>query len=263
MLSEINLEELLAIAVCAGDEIMKIRETLFEVTEKLDGSPLTLADQKSNEIINEYLLQKYSIPILSEENESVPYDIRKNWTQYWLIDPLDGTKEFIHKRREFTVNIALMENNQPVLGVIYAPVFRDMYYAIKGEGCFFVYQNKTERLYSPSKLKFENRAFQIQDNHHIKLILSRSHNDGFELDNYIEKNRYSVQTIAMGSSLKFCRIAHGLVDVNIRMKPTMEWDTAAAQIILEEAGRHLVRYEDGLPLEYNKEDLTNPFFVAV
>lgn len=262
-LSEINLDELLNIAVRAGEEIMKIRETLFEVSAKIDGSPLTLADQRSNEIINNYLLKTYSIPILSEENESVPYKIRNNWSQYWLIDPLDGTKEFIHKRREFTVNIALVEDNRPVLGVIYAPVFKDMYYAVKGKGCYFNYRDQTILLHSESRLEFKNQVLKNQENNHIKLILSRSHNDGFELNRYLVPNQFSIQTIAMGSSLKFCRIAHGLVDANIRMKPTMEWDTAAAQIILEEAGRKLIKYEDGAPLEYNKEDLMNPYFIAL
>jgi 3'(2'), 5'-bisphosphate nucleotidase len=261
-LSKINLEELLSISISAGEAIMDIYRAPFDVIEKTDGSPLTLADQISNKIINEYLVEKYPIPILSEENDSIAYDIRKNWNQYWLIDPLDGTKEFVHKRREFTVNIALMVENQPILGIIYAPVFKEMFYAVKGHGAFLSYKNTKTKLHSRSNSIFADKKFINPNNKHLKVILSRSHNEGFQLDEYLEPSDYSVQTIAMGSSLKFCRIAQGKVDINIRTKPTMEWDISAAQIILEEAGRKIVQFEDGKAIQYNKEDLTNPHFVA-
>lgn len=269
--NNIDIQGLLDTARKAGQAIMEIYNTPFEVIEKADGSPLTIADQAANTIINDYLLSKYSIPILSEENEDIPYEIRKDWKQLWIVDPLDGTKEFVHKRREFTVNIALIQDNKPILGVIYAPVFDEMYYAIKGQGSFFIYKNKIHKLESTSSLKFENQAFHSASKKHIKVILSRSHNDGFELDKYIvgentkngaNQTNFSLQTIAMGSSLKFCRVAQGKVDLNIRMLPTSEWDTAAAQIIVEEAGRNLVKYEDGTPLDYNKKDILNPYFVC-
>ncbi len=262
-LVDIDINGLLDIARKAGQAIMEVYQTPFEVIEKTDGSPLTIADQRANTIINDYLISQYHIPILSEENDTIAYEIRKDWQQFWMIDPLDGTKEFINKRREFTVNIALLENNTPILGVIYAPVFEEMYYAIKGMGAFFEYKNVYSQIFSNSELKFENKKFSNPLNKHVKMILSRSHNDGFELDKYFSSNyESSLQTIAMGSSLKFCRIAHGKVDANIRVKPTSEWDTAAAQIILEEAGRNLIRFEDGLPMKYNKPNLLNPYFVA-
>lgn len=261
-LSDIDIEQLLQIAVEAGEAILKIYRTPFDVIQKDDGSPLTLADKLSNEIITTYLFNKYSIPILSEENEDIPYTNRKNWKQYWCIDPLDGTKEFVHKRREFTVNIALIEDGRPILGIVYAPVFEDLFYAMRGEGSFFIYKNKKTKLYSHPAIAFENGEFIHPKKSHLKVILSRSHSDGFRVEDYLSNDRYTLQTIAMGSSLKFCRIAQGTVDLNIRTRPTSEWDTAAAQIILEEAGHHLVKYDDGTPLDYNKENLLNPYFVA-
>lgn len=261
-LRDINIDGLLNTSRKAGEAIMEIYNTQFEVIKKEDGSPLTLADQAANKIINDYLLANYSIPILSEENEDIPYEVRKDWRQLWIVDPLDGTKEFVHKRREFTVNIALVENGKPILGVIYAPVFDEMYYAIKGQGAFFIYKNIKTKLETTSSLKFENKSFHSPTKKHIKVILSRSHNDGFDINKYLSHTDFTIQTIAMGSSLKFCRVAQGKVDLNIRMKPTSEWDTAAAQIILEEAGRNLVKYEDGTPLDYNKKDILNPYFVA-
>ena len=261
-IESIRIEELLDIAIRAGEAIMEIYNQPFDIITKRDGSPLTLADKNANKIITDYLFANYTIPILSEENDAISYETRKDWKQLWIIDPLDGTKEFIHKRREFTVNIALVENGRPVLGIIYAPVFEELYYAIKNQGCFFIYQKRKEKIKTKPALDFENRTFQKINKPHLKVILSRSHNDGFVLEDYIQQKDFTIQALAMGSSLKFCRVAHGIVDMNIRMKPTSEWDTAAAQIILEEAGRNLVKYEDGTPLDYNKKDILNPYFVA-
>lgn len=261
-LDDIDINGLLDTARRAGKAIMEIYRQPFDVIEKKDGSPLTLADKCSNQIINDYLNSKFSIPILSEENDDISYEIRKNWVQLWMIDPLDGTKEFINKRREFTVNIALIENGQPILGVIYAPVFDEMYYAIKSQGSYFIYKDGKKRMQSSPSIDFKDKIFSNAQKHHLKVILSRSHSDGFILDDYLKQDNFSIQTIAMGSSLKFCRIAQGKVDMNIRMRPTSEWDTAAAQIILEEAGRKIVRYDDGLPLDYNKANILNPYFVA-
>ncbi|MBL7788358.1 MAG: 3'(2'),5'-bisphosphate nucleotidase CysQ [Chitinophagales bacterium] len=261
-IESIDIDRLIDIAIQAGQAIMDIYNQPFDIITKGDGSPLTLADKNANKIITDYLFSKYTIPILSEENDDISYEIRKNWKQLWIIDPLDGTKEFIHKRREFTVNIALVEEGKPILGLIYAPVFKELYFAIKNQGSYFVYRNEKVRIQSKSALKFDNKSFHNINKPHLKVILSRSHNDGFVLEDYIQQQDYTIQALAMGSSLKFCRIAHGIVDMNIRMKPTSEWDTAAAQIILEEAGRHLVKYEDGTPLDYNKENVLNPYFVA-
>lgn len=259
---KINIENLLDLAIEAGEAIMDVYRTDFSVEEKSDGSLLTQADQISNHIITDYLKKNYNDPILSEENEDIPYEERKDWQRYWLIDPLDGTREFANKRKEFTVNIALVEDNLPVMGIIYAPVFEDLFFAIRNEGTFLRYKGKTNRLISESTIRFDHGRIVNPEDKHIKIILSRSHNDGFELTKYVDPNRDSIQTIAMGSSLKFCRIAQGKVDVNLRAKPTMEWDTAAAQVILQEAGRKLVKMSDDKPLIYNKADLTNPHFVA-
>jgi len=261
-LAGIDLEELLLVAIKAGEAIMDIYSQPFDVIKKTDGSPLTMADKSSNQIITDYLISKYTIPIMSEENDDVSYEIRKKWKHLWIIDPLDGTQEFVHKRREFTVNIALVEDGKPLLGVIYAPVFQELYFAIKGQGCFFQYGNKRLKLHSKPSINFKDQKFLFIGKSHLKVILSRSHSDGFVLEDYIQQENFTIQALAMGSSLKFCRIAHGLVDMNIRMKPTSEWDTAAAQIILEESGRNLVKYNDGLPLDYNKEIILNPYFVA-
>ncbi|MCE2963264.1 MAG: 3'(2'),5'-bisphosphate nucleotidase CysQ [Chitinophagales bacterium] len=261
-IESIRIEELLDIAIRAGEAIMEIYKQPFEIITKRDGSPLTLADKNANKIITDYLFANYTIPILSEENDTISFETRKEWKQLWIIDPLDGTKEFIHKRREFTVNIALVENGRPVLGVIYAPVFEELYYAIKNQGCFFIYKKRKEKIKTKPALNFNHKTFHNINKPHLKVILSRSHNDGFVLEDYIQQKDFTIQALAMGSSLKFCRVAHGIVDMNIRMKPTSEWDTAAAQIILEEAGRNLVKYEDGTPLNYNKQDILNPYFVA-
>lgn len=262
LIESIRIEELLDIAIQAGEAIMEIYNQPFDIITKRDGSPLTLADKNANKIITDYLFANYTIPILSEENDAISYETRKEWKQLWIIDPLDGTKEFIHKRREFTVNIALVENGRPVLGIIYAPVFEELYYAVKNQGCFFIYQKRKEKIKTKPALDFNNKTFHKINKPHLKVILSRSHNDGFVLEDYIQQKDFTIQALAMGSSLKFCRVAHGIVDMNIRMKPTSEWDTAAAQIILEEAGRNLVKYEDGTPLDYNKKNILNPYFVA-
>ena len=164
-IESIRVEELLDIAIRAGEAIMEIYNQPFDVITKRDGSPLTLADKNANKIITDYLFANYTIPILSEENDDISYEIRKDWKQLWIIDPLDGTKEFIHKRREFTVNIALVEHGRPVLGIIYAPIFRELYYAVKNGGCFFMYQNRIEKIRSKPALQFQNKTFQkIQGN---------------------------------------------------------------------------------------------------
>jgi len=261
-LADLDLLALQEVAREAGRAIMSIYNEDYSIVEKSDGSPLTLADQLSNSIINKYLISNFSLPILSEENDDIPYGIRRNWSQYWLIDPLDGTKEFVNKRREFTVNIALIQNNKPVLGIIYAPMFEEMFYAMKGYGSFFEYKNIKERLESKSDIAFKDGKIVHQPGRHIKLILSRSHSSGLNVADFLNDNLGSLQTISMGSSLKFCRVAQGKVDINIRSTPTMEWDTAAGQVIVEESGHRMVDIEGLQPRTYNKEDLVNPGFMV-
>lgn len=250
MLEEIDIETIVAIAKNAGDEIMKIYEKDFSVVYKDDKSPLTEADTKSNEIICKALEELYpTIPILSEENKAALYEERKIWEYFWLIDPIDGTKEFIKKNGEFTVNIALIFKNEPVLGVVYAPAMNDMYYAKKGDGAFKnnqklpLFDNKTpkEKLY---------------------VVASKSHLS-VETQNYIDAlETKTVEQVSKGSSLKLCMVATGEADVYPRLAPTMEWDTAAADAIVRESGKMTYQFETHSPVVYNKENLLNPWFIV-
>jgi len=250
MLEEIDIETIVAIAKNAGDEIMKIYEKDFSVVYKDDKSPLTEADTKSNEIICKALEELYpSIPMLSEENKAASYEERKTWEYFWLIDPIDGTKEFIKKNGEFTVNIALIFKNEPVLGVVYAPAMNDMYYAKKGDGAFKnnqklpLFDNKTpkEKLY---------------------VVASKSHLS-VETQNYIDAlETKTVEQVSKGSSLKLCMVATGEADVYPRLAPTMEWDTAAADAIVRESGKMTYQFETLSPVIYNKENLLNPWFIV-
>lgn len=261
--NDINLAALLETAVAAGDAIMDIYHSEFDVYEKLDGSPLTKADKISNAIITDFLARNYSLPILSEENENVAYPERKDWKEFWMIDPLDGTKEFIHKRREFTVNIALIRDGIPVLGMIYAPVFQEVFYAIKGRGAFMQYRDQVIKIVSKSHIKLNQGKILNPSGKLIKVLTSFSHNHGFDLKTFMSSVDSPIRGIRMGSSLKFCRVAQGLADFNIRTGPTMEWDTAAGQLILEESGRGLLDLTYFQPLVYNKENLLNPYFIAI
>jgi 3'(2'), 5'-bisphosphate nucleotidase len=248
MLNKINIEEIKSIALDAGDAVMKIYKRGFDVKYKDDNSPLTQADLKSNEIICEALQNLYpNIPILSEENKEVPYKERKDWEYYWCIDPIDGTKEFVKKNGEFTINIALIHKNEPILGVVYAPVLHDIYYAKKGFGAF-----KNEiRL----PVKREDKKYII--------VASKSHMSD-ETQNFI-KNIQAIdakELITIGSSLKLCLVAQGEADIYPRFAPTMEWDTAAAHAIVLESGKHVVEYNNKKELHYNKTNLLNPWFIV-
>ncbi len=248
------IEDLLKIAKAAGAAILTVYESSKDVvyTKKDDNSPLTLADQAANEVICkglELLSERY--PIISEENKQVEYEERKSYERYWLVDPLDGTKEFIKRNGEFTVNIALVENGKSILGVVYAPVLDEMYYAVKGEGAFLLNDIGKIRLNALTYNKKESG---------LGIICSRSHlNEATQ--SFINDYKTPV-LVSKGSSLKFLMLANAQAHVYPRIAPTMEWDTAAAQIILEEAGGKVVDFDTNLPLEYNKENLLNPFFIA-
>ena len=257
MLKKIDIQKINFIAKKAGDEIMKIYQQDFEVDYKKDNSPLTKADIKSNEIITESLKDLYpEIPILSEENKEVPYNIRKNWEYFWLIDPLDGTKEFVKKNGEFTVNIALIHKNTPVLGIIYVPVLEILYYAKKEKGAF-----KKEKNKKPQRLPIYKHA----NNNTLKVIVSKSHYNQ-ETKDFVNnlKNQYkkTIEFIRIGSSLKLCLIAEGKADIYPRLAPTMEWDIAAGQAIVEQAGGEVVEFKTKTPLKYNKQNLLNSYFVT-
>jgi len=250
MLENIDLQTIVAIAKDAGDAIMEIYQKDFSIEYKDDQSPLTEADIKSNEIICKELERLYpTIPILSEENKTVSYEERKNWELFWLIDPIDGTKEFIKKNGEFTVNIALIENNTPVLGVVYAPALGDMYYAQKGNGSF---KNGQKLPLHINKLPKER----------LKVVASKSHLSE-ETQTFID-NLYTkeIEQVSKGSSLKLCMVAEGTADIYPRLAPTMEWDTGAAHAIVIEVGKRVLQFGKKENLLYNKEVLLNPWFVV-
>lgn len=256
MLAQIDVKKIIAIAEAAGTEIMKIYDTDdFAVTDKSDNSPLTKADKAGNEVIVTALKQAYpEIPIISEENKMIAYADRKDWNYFWLVDPLDGTKEFIKKNGEFTVNIALIRGGKPVLGVVGIPAKNHMYYAVENMGAFKIDENGVETKLFVNEPKADE----------IALIGSRSHPSP-EFDAYLkdtESKFATVNFVPAGSSLKFCLVAEGKADVYPRLGPTMEWDTAAGHALVLEAGARVKVYGQDMDLQYNKENLLNPFFIV-
>jgi len=246
----IQINDLIDICRNAGKKILEIYEkTEFVIEYKSDNSPLTLADKKSHECICDSLKILYpDIPILSEEGSKTPYQERKNWNSFWLIDPIDGTKEFIKKNGEFTVNIALIDNKEPVLGIVYAPVLDKYWYGTK-EGSFVIDNGKTKTI-------TVNKEF----NNEIKVVASRSHSSPL-LKNFLESfNTYKL--VIMGSSIKICLVAEGKADIYPRLAPTMEWDTAAAHAVLKFAGGSLIDLNTQTEMTYNRENLKNSHFIA-
>jgi len=248
------VKHVIKIAKEAGAAIQKIYEGSagMEIEKKSDDSPLTIADRTANKIICD-ALEKLPVqyPIISEENKAIPYQKRKSFDYCWLVDPLDGTKEFIKRNGEFTVNIALIHQQQIVLGVVYASDRDEMYWAVKNEGAFQVINGQDVRLSA--------KDFTLKDEG-LKVVCSRSHlNEGTQafVDALVKP-----KLVATGSSLKFLIIAAGQAHVYPRLAPTMEWDTGAAQIILEEAGGSVIDHNTKNTLLYNKENLLNPHFVA-
>ena len=235
----------------AGEAITEIYNSDFDYQLKKDLSPITAADNLSHNIITEKLKTLApEIPILSEENCDIPYKIRSLWTQYWLVDPLDGTKEFIKKNGEFTVNIALIDNNSPIFGVIHLPVTNEVYWGSQVSGSFYSNENNNvKRIY-------------VSENHQnpIRLVASRSHPSAM-LNDLLEKI-IDYEIIKVGSSIKFCHIASGQADCYPRFGPTSEWDTAAGEAIVSSAGGHVVA-ASGNSMKYNvKEEYLNPNFIV-
>ena len=254
---ENTILELLNIAIDSGTEILKIYENEIIVNSKKDKSPITQADINSNNLIVNRLKElEPNIPILSEES-LVEWESRKNWNKYWLIDPLDGTKEFINRNGEFTVNISLIENNYPIFGIIYAPVKSLLYYAFKNYGSYKLKVNSN--LINLSDFNKININKEKKSN--IKIIGSRSHSDkAFQI--WLENKFANFELITIGSSLKFCVLAEGKADIYPRLGPTSEWDVAAGHIILEEAGGKLKSIDNKDILYNTKEDILNPHFIA-
>ena len=253
-------EELLKISnisVEAGRVILDFYNKNLNITFKADESPLTQADLASHKLITDSIKKiTPNIPILSEE-EFIEWDLRKKWKKYWLIDPLDGTKEFIKKNGEFTVNIALIENNRPTLGVIYAPVSNELYFAKKNFGSYKILTSKQLNTLDNAK----KISIKINKTNKVKIIGSRSHSNPI-LQKWVSKNFNDFQILQKGSSLKFCLIAEGFADIYPRFGPTSEWDIAAGHIILEEAGGKLKSIYNKEILYNEKEDILNPNFFA-
>jgi 3'(2'), 5'-bisphosphate nucleotidase len=246
------IEPLVELAIEAGDAILEVYATDFDVQHKSDLSPLTQADMASNDVIDRGLRALTpEIPILSEESGLPEFAERSQWEKYWLVDPLDGTKEFVNRNGEFTVNIALIEANRPVFGVVYVPVTDKTYFGCVGYGA-----ERRDSDSTPVKISVADGTAEP-----ARVVGSRSHR-GASLDGFLEKlGDYEMHP--MGSSLKFCLVAEGVADIYPRLGPTSEWDTAAAQAVVEQAGGSVITL-DGKPLSYNsKEEILNPHFLVI
>jgi 3'(2'), 5'-bisphosphate nucleotidase len=263
-------------AVDAGKVILEIYQTDFSVEHKADDSPLTLADRQAHEAIVARL-NHTAIPTLSEEGKHTPYEERSQWKTLWVVDPLDGTKEFIKRNGEFTVNIALVENKEPVMGIIFIPVKNTLFFAEKSIGSFKLEDTATlnrlgkkdkpaEGLLTLEGILGKSRRLPLEppSKAPYTIVGSRSHSTP-ELEAFVEEKRAQfdkVDFVSAGSSLKFCLVAEGRAAIYPRLAPTMEWDTAAGQAIAVCAGARVYRQDTGAPLSYNRKDLLNPYFIV-
>lgn len=253
---DIDSNALLTLAIRAAEEgcqeILKVYNSDdFGEEAKADASPLTRADRNAHRRIAA-VLQSAGLPILSEEGRDVPYAERKNWDYFWMVDPLDGTKEFIKRNGEFTVNIALIHAGAPVLGVVSVPVSGETYYSTRGNGAYVRAEGKDHKLPRRPRVDLEAKG--------LRVVASRSHMN--EETNQFIKNLRDPLLVSAGSSLKFMLLASGKADVYPRYAPTMEWDTAAAHAIVVETGYEVMEYGTDNPLVYNKENLLNPYFLV-
>jgi 3'(2'), 5'-bisphosphate nucleotidase len=245
------LPDIVTLARRAGDAILGVYGQQFEVTNKADESPLTLADMKSHDIIVQGLRALTpDVPVLSEEASDIPYSERRQWQRYWLVDPLDGTKEFVSRNGEFTVNIALIDGHDAVLGIVHVPVTDTTYSGVQNVGA----TRQTGREPAVSIHTSQTPATPL------RIVGSRSHRDAV-LDRYLPQLE-PYQLVAVGSSIKFCLVAEGSADFYPRFGPTSEWDTAAAQAVVESAGGRVIQ-TDGQRLRYNtKAEVLNPHFLV-
>ena len=251
LISDEIIQSVIEITKQAGAVIMDVYKTNFEIHIKNDKSPVTEADTRANDIITAGLLKiAPDIPILSEEGGDVSFEERTKWDSFWMVDPLDGTKEFIKKNGEFTVNIAYMQNNLPVFGVVYAPALNEMYLGSIEKGAF---KSVAGDSFNPIRAK-------SQLNNPVQIVTSLSHPSS-KMDNFLAQfDTFDLHP--MGSSLKVCLVADGSVDFYPRLGPTKEWDTGAAHAVLRAAGGEIIKYGTNEPLEYNKQNLLNPEFIA-
>ena len=252
-------------AVEAGKAILDVYESEdFEVEHKSDKSPLTLADRRAHEIIAA-ALGKSDIPVLSEEGKEIPYMNRSWWSQFWLVDPLDGTKEFINRNGEFTVNIALLTEGKATFGVVYAPFLNTLYVGLEGKGAYRCTNEKNFAQPFDYLVQFSDPLPAAgADKKYFRVVASRSHYNQ-ETSDFVEKldkGGKELSLVNSGSSLKLCMVAAGDAEIYPRLGPTMEWDTAAAHAVVKAAGKNVYRVDNGEELEYNKENLLNPFFVV-
>lgn len=253
-------------AVRAGAEIMKIYNSdSYNIEVKSDNTPLTIADCLAHNKIKE-VLGATRIPILSEEGREMLYEERKNWEMFWLVDPLDGTIEFIKRNNEFTVNIALMADNECIGAIVYVPYLGKVYFAERGFGSMLIEGIKPDEQanYTNEEIRAHSKMLPLTTNPHGKfcIAVSRSHQTA-ETAQYIDQMREKypdIEIVEQGSSYKFCLLAEGVVDYYPRTTTTYEWDTAAGELILREAGGEVRSLPDKQPLRYNKENLNNPWF---
>ncbi len=251
-------------SIKAGKEILKIYNTDFKVEYKKDESPLTLADKNANDIIISFL-NETGIPVLSEEGRSIPFEERKKWNQLWIVDPLDGTKEFVKKNDEFTVNIALIENKKPVMGVVYAPVLDELYFGEEELGAYKL-NNASENIDDINKLTKRASKLPLEiSKSYYGVVASRSHLTS-ETSAYIDeikRKHDKVEIVSKGSSLKIVMVAEGSADIYPRFAPTSEWDTAAGHaVVLASGGRIVQAKSQDDEVVYNKEDILNPWFIV-
>jgi len=272
---ENHLGDALAASLLAGDAIMEVYRSDFAVDYKDDRSPLTEADRRAHGILSARLGGR--LPLMSEEGRNAPYDERKDWELYWLVDPLDGTKEFVKRSDEFTVNVALIQRGRPVLGVVYLPAKRDLYFGaaaigarhiggadlggVRGEIGAEPHAAIAAALDRSVRLPLGNS----EDRRAMKIVQSSSHASREESEFLSGLQEYcgEIEITPAGSSLKFCRIAEGSADLYPRFGPTMEWDTAAGHCVAEQGGAEVVDIREGSPLGYNKVSLRNGPFVAI
>ncbi len=260
------LETAIEASLKAGEEILKVYNSDFAVEQKEDKSPLTLADKNANTIICE-LLKKTNYPVLSEEGKNIDYSERSNWQYFWMVDPLDGTKEFIKRNGEFTVNIALIHQQKSILGVIYVPVTKTLYFAAETIGSYKInlskfniedFKSATDFISKSEKLPIENTSKKYT------VVASRSHlsEETQQFIDGLKTTHKDVDFISSGSSIKLCLVAEGIANVYPRFAPTMEWDTAAGQAICEIANKEVIDYTTNKSLLYNKENLLNNWFIV-
>lgn len=257
------LDTAIIAAIKAGEEILKIYDSPFEVEQKADNSPLTIADKNAHETICA-TLKDTQLPVLSEEGKLIDYNDRKNWKYFWMVDPLDGTKEFVKRNGEFTVNIALIHEQKSVLGVIYIPVSRTLYFAGQSLGSYKINVTNFKSFDLNALMALAEKLPIVQSNQKFTVVASRSHLSE-ETEMFIDGLKIThkdLQFISSGSSIKLCLVAEGSANVYPRFAPTMEWDTAAGQAICECSGKEVIDYRTNKSLLYNKENLLNNWFIV-